>query len=335
VSVTENPFAGGGLNSTPSYSDLKDITALADHPLFDELLAAREAALAAGAFLRHSLSSRENLQVELKGTHDFVSEVDRQSERMLREALLNHESLKTRAHGFLGEEGSQSKLDNKSFWIVDPLDGTSNFLHGMPAFAISIGLVQRRHEVDPSSRFPAVSGTDPVLGLIYDVCQGRLFYALQGAGAYVEDAESSIWRSATAISGKQEIRPIRVGQQKDLAKAFLATGFPVRNRDMARLYLEIFDRLMPVSAGVRRAGSAALDLAYCAAGIFDGFIELRLAPWDLAAGICLIREAEGEVRGLGCDPLADCSLMAGNASVLNHMEQLLRDSWFTDLKSIL
>jgi myo-inositol-1(or 4)-monophosphatase len=306
-------------------SDLIKLRApkLAEHPLFAELLVAREAALRAGAFLRASLPGRSELRVQLKGMHDFVSDVDRQSEAMIRQDLLEAASLQGARHGFLGEEGAEHQLNQPTFWVVDPLDGTSNFLHGMPAFAVSIALVSRENEANPNARFQDLSGTKAVLGVIYDVCQNRLFYALEGAGAYTEDAPNSIWRSAQAVKGEAEIRRAAVGGQKDLAKAFLATGFPVRNRDMARLYLELFARVMPASAGIRRAGSAALDLAYCAAGVFDGFFELRLAPWDVAAGICLIREAGGEVCGINCDPLADCSLMAGNPELLESMRSLL------------
>jgi myo-inositol-1(or 4)-monophosphatase len=216
-------------------------------------------------------------------------------------------------------------LDAELFWVVDPLDGTSNFIHGYPAFAVSIGLLRRVAPEDPvraaTARFPQVLGCQSVLGVIADVCQQRLYYAWKGGGAWRCGLPAEL---STPLPAPE---PLRVGQAPTLDDAFLATGFPIRNKDLARLYLNLFDALMPPSAGVRRGGSAALDLAYTAAGVFDAFVELQLAPWDMAAGVCLVEEAGGCLQGLSAagiedpEPLASGHVLAGNPALVDDLRR--------------
>jgi myo-inositol-1(or 4)-monophosphatase len=282
------------------------------------LAAALRAARAADALLRQAVEDREPLAVDTKGCHDYVTQIDRRSEALITR-LLRQDCPQV---GLLGEEGAGLDLEAELLWAVDPLDGTSNFIHGYPAYAVSIGLL----EVDPDAlqgippyRFPQVLGRRPVAGVVADVCQRRVFFAEQGCGAWEaalpDDPEAPL----------PQARPLRVGQAPVLEEAFVATGFPIRHKDMARLYLGLFEELMPPSAGIRRGGSAALDLAYTAAGIFDAFVELQLAPWDTAAGLSLVLEAGGTVRGLGGDPLADGHLVAGNPLLVKDLhERLMR-----------
>lgn len=280
------------------------------------LTAAMDAARAADALLRQAVAHREPLTVDHKGCHDYVTQVDRRSEalitRMLRQACPHV--------GVLGEEGAGLDLEAQQLWVVDPLDGTSNFIHGYPAYAVSIGLLEKDPDFqqgDPPFRFPQVVGRRPVVGVVADVCQRRVFFAERGAGAW----EAVLPEDPCAPL--PEARALRVGQAPCLEEAFVATGFPIRHKDMARLYLNLFEELMPSSAGIRRGGSAALDLAYTAAGIFDAFVELQLAPWDMAAGLCLVQEAGGTVAGLGGDPLADGHLVAGNPLLVKELHQRL------------
>jgi myo-inositol-1(or 4)-monophosphatase len=276
-----------------------------------ELSVSREIILKAGNFIREASVDKTQLQIDHKGLHDFVTQVDRQSEQLICE----HLSRAFPEYGIMGEEGASEGLDREYIWLVDPLDGTSNFIHGYPAYAVSIGLVKNNRRADSADhRFPAVYGCEPVVGLIYDICQDKLYSATKCGGAFAEDISSSLPK--TRLFG---------GSKSTLDQAFIASGFPIRYRDLARLYLEAFEILMPVSAGLRRGGSAALDLAYTAAGVFDGFFELYLSPWDLAAGILLVEESGGLVKGLSCDPLADGSLLAGNPEVVEEMKLMLQD----------
>ncbi|MFA7330349.1 MAG: inositol monophosphatase family protein [Candidatus Delongbacteria bacterium] len=292
---------------------------LLDQPLAAALGAAR----AAAALLERAWLEREPLQVDRKGCHDYVTQVDRRSEALL------VEQLRTACPeiGLLGEEGSHLDLDAESFWVVDPLDGTSNFVHGYPAFAVSIGLLRRVAPVDPvraaTVRFPQVLGCESVLGVIADVCRRQLYFAHRGGGAWRCDLPGGLDEPLPAAER------LRVGLAPRLDEAFVATGFPIRNKDLARLYLNLFDALMPPSAGIRRGGSAALDLAYTAAGIFDAFVELQLAPWDMAAGVCLVEEAGGRLAGLAAagvpepEPLVNGHVLAGNPALVEDLQARL------------
>jgi myo-inositol-1(or 4)-monophosphatase len=233
----------------------------------------------------------ENLQVSIKGPGDFVSAADRRAEETLRRELARARP----AFGFLLEEsGVIDGEDREHRWIVDPLDGTSNFLHGVPHFAISVGL-ERRGEL--------------VAGVIYDPIKDEMYCAEKGAGAYLND------------------RRLRVSGRGDLATCLIGTGIPVLDwpgREQG--FLRQLERVSDEVAGIRRLGTASLDLAYVAAGRLDGFWEFGLKPWDVAAGIVLVREAGGLVGRLDDDGslLAGGTLVASNAVIHSRLIQLLR-----------
>jgi myo-inositol-1(or 4)-monophosphatase len=231
----------------------------------------------------------EQLQVSLKGPADFVSTADLQAER-----ILCAELKKARPEfGLLMEEGTNETGDGRHRWIVDPLDGTLNFLHGLPHFAISIGL-ERDGEI--------------VAGVIYDPIKDELFWAERGAGAYLND------------------RRLRVSGRRDLREAVIATGIPNLGRPDHPAYLAMFGAVMAQTAGIRRFGAAALDLAYVAAGRYDGYFEIGLSPWDIAAGILLVREAGGYVSEIagGHHMLQSGNVLAGNDHLHLPLGTLLR-----------
>ena len=231
----------------------------------------------------------EQLQVSLKGPADFVSTADLQAERTLRAEL--HKARPE--FGLLMEEGTNEAGDGRHRWIVDPLDGTLNFLHGLPHFAISIGL-ERDGEI--------------VAGVIYDPIKDELFWGERGAGAYLND------------------RRLRVSGRRDLREAVIATGIPNLGRPDHPTYLAMFGAVMAQTAGIRRFGAAALDLAYVAAGRYDGYFEIGLSPWDIAAGILLVREAGGYVSEIagGHNMLQSGSILAGNDHLHLPLGTLLR-----------
>jgi len=210
--------------------------------------------------LRRDFGEAENLQVSRKGPADFVSAADLRAEQILRREL----SKARPDHGFLMEESGDSGPvgDGERRWIVDPLDGTTNFLHGLPHFAISIALEERG---------------ELVAGLVYDPLRDEAFHAERGNGAYLND------------------RRIRVSGRRNMADALIATGIPYKGHGDHPQFLAEAEAVMAEVAGVRRWGAAALDLAYVAAGRYDGFWERDLSSWDVAAGIVLVREAGGYV----------------------------------------
>ncbi|VAX10661.1 Inositol-1-monophosphatase [hydrothermal vent metagenome] len=218
------------------------------------------AARAAGTILLRHFNRVDTLTVTSKGLNDFVSEVDRSAEQaiiqVLRKAYPNH--------SILAEE-SGAHPGNEYQWVIDPLDGTTNYLHSSPHFSISIAL--KRNGVLEH-------------GVVYDPLREEMFTASQGAGALLND------------------RRLRVTSRKTLQGALLGTGFPFRDQRHMDAYLGMFKDLARDTAGIRRPGSAALDLAYVAAGRLDGFWELGLAEWDMAAGALLIREAGGTVTDI-------------------------------------
>lgn len=217
------------------------------------------AAIRAGRSLTRSFGDIEKLQVSKKGPADYVSEADRRSEKILFEDLRKARP----QYGFLMEEGGVVEgKDNSNKWIVDPLDGTMNFLHGLPHFSISIGLERDR---------------DLFAGVVYEPITDQMFWAEHGKGAFLND------------------RRIRVSTRKDVQECLFATGIPFAGREGHKPYLAELENVMAGSAGVRRSGSAALDLAYVAAGRYDGWWEKGIKPWDIAAGIVLVREAGGVV----------------------------------------
>lgn len=218
----------------------------------------------AGAFL---LAERQKFSldaIEYKGLNDLVSYVDKECEKMLVPKL--HALLPDA--GFITEEGTIEQADRTQLnWIIDPLDGTTNFIHGLPIYAVSIGLAQGNH---------------PIAGVVYDPNRDECFSAVEGQGAWL------------SVNGQAE-QPMRVSSAQRLADSLIATGFPYYRFEQMQAYLLILEQLMQRTHGLRRMGSAAIDLAYVAAGRFEAFFEYNLKPWDMAAGICLVREAGGIV----------------------------------------
>ncbi|MGF1658117.1 MAG: inositol monophosphatase family protein [Rubrimonas sp.] len=249
------------------------------------------AARKAGRRLVRDFGEVENLQVSVKGAGDFVSNADRKAEETIR-AELEHARP---AYGWLGEEtGAAAASDGMNRWIVDPLDGTTNFLHGLPHWAISIGL-ERKGEI--------------VAGVVYDPIKDEMFTAEKGAGAWMND------------------RRLRVSGRRDMSEMIFATGVPFMNSPHLPRTLKDLAHLMPRCAGVRRWGAAALDLAYVAAGRYDGYWERNLNPWDVAAGVLLVREAGGFVHDIddeARDPVAGRAIVAANAEVYATFRDLLR-----------
>ncbi|UYN97957.1 MAG: inositol monophosphatase [Enhydrobacter sp.] len=251
------------------------------------------AAFAAAKGLKRDFGEVENLQVSEKGPAEFVSRADMQAERTLRAELA-----RTRPeYGFLGEEGGETKGDGRNRWIADPLDGTTNFLHGVPHFAISLAL-EREGEI--------------VAGVIYQPISDELFWAEKGNGAFIDTPNA---RS----------RRLRVSGRKDPARALIGTGIPHIGRGDHAAYQVKLGAVMGRTAGVRRWGSAALDLAFVAAGRYDAFFEYGLAPWDVAAGILLVREAGGLISDTAGGPyaLGGPALLASNAALRDAMVEIL------------
>lgn len=244
--------------------------------------------------LKRDFGEVENLQVSRKGPADFVSTADLRAEKILREELGRARP----EYAFLMEESGHTAApapgaDTPRRWIVDPLDGTTNFLHGLPHFAISIAL-EERGEI--------------IAGVVYDPIKEEMFWAEKGAGAYLND------------------RRIRVSGRATLAAALVGTGAPFLGHGEAPQFLAELNAVMGATAGVRRWGAAALDLAYVAAGRFDAYWERDLSPWDTAAGIALVREAGGYVSEVNGKPfhLDSPSIMAGNDTLHPAIVKLLR-----------
>jgi len=253
------------------------------------------AARKAGGKLRRDFGEVEHLQVSRKGPADFVSKADRIAERTIYDELLQARP----DWGFLMEEAGEIEGDpGKPRWIVDPLDGTSNFLHGIPHFAVSI-----------AAQEPAPGGGwgEVVAGVVYQPVTDETFWAEKTRGAWLHDGR------------------LRVSSRARLSDALIATGVPFQGHGNFGEWTRIFAALGPQIAGVRRFGAASLDLAWVAAGRFDGFWESDLSPWDTAAGCLLVREAGGFVtdyRGRSL-PVCDKQLLAGNDTIHSKAHKLL------------
>ncbi|WP_128290974.1 inositol monophosphatase family protein [Afifella aestuarii] len=248
------------------------------------------AATKAGRVLARDFGEVEHLQVSRKGPADFVSAADRRAEEIIREELERARP----GYSFLMEEsGEKIGEDPQHRWIVDPLDGTTNFLHGIPMFAVSIALERQ-------GRLTA--------GVIYNPVTDELYTAERGSGAFFND------------------RRLRVAQRRIFAETVIATGIPHFGRGEHGPYLRQMAAVMAEAAGIRRFGAAALDLAWVASGRFDGFWESHLSAWDMAAGILLIREAGGFVTDIkgGDAMLTSGTIVAGNEAVHQHLAGLLK-----------
>ncbi|HDP97634.1 MAG TPA: inositol monophosphatase [bacterium] len=216
------------------------------------------AALGAGKILRDGVGSVEHDDIEKKNPFDYVTKIDTKSEQH----IINLISAQFPDHEILAEESGASPQKNGNRWIIDPLDGTTNFIHSYPQVAVSIAF-----EVN----------AEIMMGVVYDPFRDELFVAEKGNGAY--------------CNGKK----ISVSHRSDLSQCLIATGFPFKNRDLLSLYWQVLSEIFMHVSGIRRTGSAALDLAHIACGRFDGFWELKLSPWDVAAGSLLISESGGKI----------------------------------------
>jgi myo-inositol-1(or 4)-monophosphatase len=250
-----------------------------------------KAARKAGRSLVKDFREVENLQVSMKGAGDFVSKADIAAEKILKDELLGARP----TYGWLAEEGGEIAGDDPTRrWIVDPLDGTTNFLHGLPHWAISIALEHKGQIVS---------------AVIYDAAKDEMFYAEKGAGAWMNDSKR-----------------LRVSGRHRMIEAIFATGIPFAAKRTLPATLQDLARLMPTCAGVRRFGAASLDLAYVAAGRFDGFWERELQPWDIAAGMLLVTEAGGLVGPIrdGHQPLEHGDIVAANGDIFNTFAEVVR-----------
>jgi myo-inositol-1(or 4)-monophosphatase len=250
------------------------------------------AARKAARGLKRDFGEIEHLQVSLKGPANFVSAADRRAEEMLRAELAKARP----GYGFLGEEGGrQEGSDTTHCWIVDPLDGTTNFLHGIPQFAISIALERE--------------GTI-VAGLIYNPINEELFMAERGKGAFLNDQR------------------LRVAARRRLSDSVIACGLPHLGRGDLAQFRKEFAAVQEKVAGLRRFGAATLDLAWVAAGRLDAYWERNLSPWDMAAGLLMVREAGGFATDLDGrdDPLAKAEIIAGNETIHRELMALVRQA---------
>jgi myo-inositol-1(or 4)-monophosphatase len=247
-----------------------------------------KAARRAATIINRASLNLERLQIDRKQHNDFVTEVDKAAE----EAIIEILSEAYPNHGFLAEESGELLNNSDHIWIIDPLDGTTNFIHGFPQYAISIAL--------------SVNGVLQQ-AVIYDPNRDELFSASKGAGAYVDR------------------RRLRVASQIKLENALIGTGFPYRQDQDVDQYLKIFAEMTRQCAGLRRPGAASLDLAYVAAGRYDGFFESELKPWDMAAGALIITEAGGLVGNYRGEEgfLESGEIMAGNPRIFAQMAQVL------------
>ncbi len=243
-----------------------------------------------GSFIKNESEKFSTSRIEVKGKNDFVSYVDKTSEIKIIEGL----STLLPESGFIAEEGTSAKKGEVYNWVIDPLDGTTNFIHGIPCYAVSIGLM-RKNEL--------------ILGVVYEINLDECFYAWEGSKAY--------------LNGKE----IQVSKAPTLADSLLATGFPYYDYGRMKEYLELFQYFMKNTHGLRRLGSAATDLAYVACGRFDGFYEYSLRPWDVAAGAFIVQQAGGKVTDFkgGDNYVFGKELVAGNSIFFAEFLKAIQD----------
>ncbi|GAA6176714.1 inositol monophosphatase family protein [Sulfitobacter pacificus] len=249
-----------------------------------------KAARKAGRALTKDFREVEQLQVSVKGAGDFVSKADIAAEQIIKSELMNARP----TYGWLAEEGGEEEgVDPTRRWIVDPLDGTTNFLHGLPHWAVSIAL-EHKGQI--------------VAGVVFDPTKDEMFFAEKGAGAWMNESR------------------IRASGRHRMIESIFATGLPFGGRSDLPQTLQELARLMPVCAGVRRWGAASLDLAYVAAGRYDGFWERRLNAWDVAAGSLIVREAGGLVEPLdeGRDIIGHGQIICANEPIFSGFAKAVR-----------
>jgi myo-inositol-1(or 4)-monophosphatase len=257
------------------------------HPMLN---VAVKAARSAGSIINRAALDLEAVKVGTKGPNDFVSDVDRKAEDIIIQTLLEAYP----GHGILAEESGREHGAKSSeyVWIIDPLDGTTNFLHGFPVYAVSIALAFRGQVQQ---------------AVVFDPTRNDLFFASKGRGAFLND------------------RRLRVSRRLRIADSLIGTGFPFRKGDNFKRYVKMFEEVMQSCAGLRRPGAAALDLCYVAAGYYDGFFETGLNPWDVAAGSLMITEAGGLIGNFTgeSDFLYQREVVAGNPKVYGQLVQIL------------
>ncbi len=253
--------------------------------------AAVEAARLGGSILRDYAGRAGSIAIDLKGLNDYVTEVDRASEQ----AIVSYLSGRFPDHSVMAEESAEQTRDRRFQWYIDPLDGTTNFIHGVPVYAVSVGF--------------AVEGR-LVAGAVYDPTRDEMFHAIADGGAFLNRQR------------------FRISERDSLKGALVATGFPFRAHARLKEYLRCLETFILETAGVRRAGSASLDLCYAACGRFDGFWEMSLSAWDIAAGALIVKEAGGAVSDfLGGDGyLKTGNVVAANRRIHAAMLEVIRQT---------
>ena len=252
----------------------------------------RELVQKTGGFISLELEKREKLNVEAKGKHNYVTHVDKSAEEMLIKGL----SKLLPESGFIAEEGTSKKRGKKFNWIIDPLDGTTNYIHGLPPFAISVALMDDQ---------------EIVLGIIYEISQKECFYAWKGSNAYLNG------------------RIINVSKVDKVNASLIATGFPYTDFSYLSYFMDTIKFFMENSHGLRRLGSAATDIAYVACGRFEAFYEYGLNPWDVAAGVLIVTQAGGRVS----DFSGGNNYLFGEEIVISN--DMIFDEFLEDVKSIM
>lgn len=246
----------------------------------------------AGEFIRKEATKFSVDSIEKKGFNDLVSYVDKQAEIMLVEGLAN---ILPEA-GFIAEEGTSDKVGERYNWVIDPVDGTTNFVHGLPVYSVSVALQENKKTI---------------AGIVYEINRDECFHAIKGEEAYMNDEVIQVSRNVT------------------LAESLLATGFPYYDFDKMEAYFAILKDLMQNSHGLRRLGSAAVDLAYVACGRFEGFFEYNLNAWDVAAGAFIVQQAGGKVSTFSGSSDFDFGreIIAGSPKVQEEMLSYIQNRW--------
>lgn len=246
----------------------------------------------AAGFIKDEARDFNRKKVEHKGFNDLVSYVDKQAEKMLVEGL----SEVLPEAGFIAEEGTSSKKGDVYNWIIDPLDGTTNFVHGIPTYSVSVAL-QRNNDI--------------ILGIVYEINHDECFHAIENGKAYLNDQK------------------INVSESVELSAGLIATGFPYNNFDKVDGYLSILKEVMQNSHGLRRIGSAAVDLAYVACGRFEGFFEYNLSAWDVAAGAFIVQQAGGTVSTFSNEKnyIFGREILAAAPKVHNELLKTINAKW--------
>lgn len=245
-----------------------------------------------GQFIQEQVMVLQEQQVEEKGLNQLVSYVDKTAEEKLVQGLKEILS----DAGFITEEATIATEQKEYMWVIDPLDGTTNFIHQLPVYSISIALLHHNQ---------------PVVGVVYEPNRDELFYAWKNGGAYLND------------------KPINVKQVTDLSKTLLATGFPYYDFEQMELYLQTLKQFLKTTRGMRRMGSAAVDLAYVACGRFDGFFEYGLSPWDVAGGMLLVTEAGGKVSTFsgGDDAIFGKEIVAASKAIYPSFFEVIKNGF--------